>query len=103
MRPPPSTCASTHDRPNASNRSAVGQLGQVRAQPLVKGVVARLLQPRRRARARDHHGQLLGLRAGDLDVRAVSVRERHVLRALGGVRERLEPPVEDGQIGLARA
>ena len=63
------------------------------------------LEARHRARRRHEHGERLGGRAGDLDVGAVAVGEAGAARVRGErvVGERLEPPVEDGEVPLAGA
>ena len=79
----------------------IAELGEVGLLPLVERVVAGLHEPREAPVGRRDDRERLGAGGGVLDVGAVAIGERHAaVEAFVG--EGLQPPVEDGQIGLTR-
>src|SRR6185436_18533003 len=79
------------------------QLREVRAKIFVEYIVSHLGEAREGAVRRCEDGEIGRVEARDLDMGAVTIRERRRRARERVVRERLQPPVEDGQIALARA
>src|SRR5437762_12049157 len=71
----------------------------MRAKMLVERVVANAREARDWARLGENGGECLGAESGLLDVGSVPVAERVPIDL--PIRERLQPPMKDGQIGFA--
>ena len=109
MRPPPRTWKSSQRsaRPRSARAGGSPRRGRAARAGARAGTCgggrSAALQARRERGRRDEDRAAPRAGAGHLDVRAVAVGERDVRSALHVVGEGLQPPVEDGEVGLAGA